>query len=156
MEEKEQPKDEALMHDFKESSSASSFFSMKVLVILLIAILFGSGTGYLLAGSGGTSGNLIQKAGLPGGSGVEKGKTYGSDDKVFSDTTEGKLMVGGIEGEGAYHLERGSGKEQWAYLTSSTLDLTQFVGRKVKVWGKTEKAQVAPWLMDAGRVEVLE
>ena len=41
-------------------------------------------------------------------------------------------------------------------MTSSVVDLSQFVDRKVKVWGSTQTAQVAGWLMDVGRVEVLE
>jgi hypothetical protein len=42
------------------------------------------------------------------------------------------------------------------YLTSSLVDLSQFVKRKIKVWGETQKAKVAGWLMDVGKVEVLQ
>jgi hypothetical protein len=41
------------------------------------------------------------------------------------------------------------------YLTSSTVDLSPFVGKKVRVWGQTFTGQKAGWLMDVGLVEVL-
>ncbi|MDO8269715.1 MAG: hypothetical protein Q7T54_03530, partial [Candidatus Levybacteria bacterium] len=62
---------------------------------------------------------------------------------------------GGIDGEGEYHLERPGGDSQNVYMSSSTVDLAQFTGRKVKVWGQTNSAQKAGWLMDVGKVEVL-
>jgi len=33
--------------------------------------------------------------------------------------------------------------------------LSKFVGKNIKVWGQTQSAQYAGWLMDVGRVEVL-
>jgi len=36
------------------------------------------------------------------------------------------------------------------------IDLEKFVGRKVKVWGQTFAAQKAGWLMDVGKLKVLE
>lgn len=88
---------------------------------------------------------------------IEKGTVIGSDDtKTFKDTAEGVLKEGGIDGEGAFHLVRPGGEAQNVYLTSSTVDLSSLVDRKIKVWGETQKAQVAGWLMDVGRVEVLE
>lgn len=77
------------------------------------------------------------------------------DKKTFKDSVEGILKEGGIEGEGNFHLERPGGTSQNAYLTSSTVDLTPYVGKKVKVWGQTFKGQKAGWLMDVGLVEVL-
>ena len=65
------------------------------------------------------------------------------------------LKKGGIEGEGAYHLERSGGPSQNVYLTSSVLDLSQLVGRKIKVWGETNSAQKAGWLMDVGRAQII-
>jgi len=38
---------------------------------------------------------------------------YGSNDtKTFKDTAEGTLKEGGIDGEGAFHLERPGGDSQ--------------------------------------------
>jgi hypothetical protein len=39
-------------------------------------------------------------------------------------------------------------------MTSSVVDLSLVLDKKVKVWGETQAAQKAGWLMDVGRVEV--
>jgi hypothetical protein len=77
------------------------------------------------------------------------------DTKTFPDQAEGILREGGFEGEGSFHLERPGGKSQNAYLTSSAIDLSEFVGKKVRVWGATFRASKAGWLMDVGYLEVL-
>ncbi len=76
------------------------------------------------------------------------------DKKTFKDSVEGILREGGIEGEGNFHIERPGGESQNAYLTSSTVDLSSYVGKKVKVWGQTFSGQKAGWLMDVGLVEI--
>ena len=68
---------------------------------------------------------------------------------------EGTLKKGGIQDEGQFHLVRPGGDSQNVYLTSSIVDLSKFVDKKIKVWGQTQKARVAGWLMDVGKVEVL-
>jgi hypothetical protein len=77
------------------------------------------------------------------------------DTETFKDTAEGKLEKGGLNGEGSHHLVRPGGESQTVYLTSSIVDLDKFVGSKVKIWGETFAAQKAGWLMDVGRLEVL-
>lgn len=76
------------------------------------------------------------------------------DKKTFKDSAEGILREGGIDGEGNFHLERTGGISQNAYLTSSTVDLSNYIGKKVKVWGQTFSGQKAGWLMDVGLVEI--
>ncbi|MDP3988354.1 MAG: hypothetical protein Q8P80_04395 [Candidatus Levybacteria bacterium] len=156
MEEKNQST-ENILHNF--DSSRKSLFSGKLLMFLSIVVLLGVGTGYLLSknntglsvgGPGGTSN-------LTGGSSVSKGTVEGSSDmKTNKDNAEGILKEGGIEGEGQFHLVRPGGDSQNVYLTSSNIDLSKFKDRKIKVWGQTQTAQKAGWLMDVGRVEVLE
>ena len=88
---------------------------------------------------------------------IKKGTVVGlSDNKTFKDSAEGKLEKGGIDGEGSHHLVRPGGESQNVYLTSSVVDLDKFVGRKVKVWGETFSAQKAGWLMDVGKLKVLD
>jgi hypothetical protein len=142
-----------LMHDFKERNTA--FLSPKLIILLLVVAFFGTGSGFLLShlgkGSGQTGivGKNVNEASMPAG------KTFGSNDIVYyKDTTFGILKAGGIDGEGQYHLERPGGVSQNVYLTSSDVDLSQFIDRKIKVWGQTQTAQTAGWLMDVGRVEV--
>lgn len=141
----------SLMNDFKEEVTKSQTNPMKYIGLVLLIILFGVGSGYLFANKSGAKND-----GASPDYAVSKGKSFGvTDTKDFPDSATGKVQVGGIEGEGAYHLERTGGESQNVYMTSSALDLSQFVNKKVKVWGTTQTAQHAGWLMDVGKLEVL-
>ena len=153
---------EPVIHDFSQDSSffprsARSWlretFTPKVLAIFATFIVLGLFTGFILS-----SGKGIISIGKDGtSSNISKGEVFGSDDtKTFKDTVSGILKKGGIDGEGVYHLVRPGGDSQNVYLTSSIVDLSQFLDRKIKVWGETQKAKRAGWLMDVGRVEILE
>lgn len=134
-------------------SNSDSIINPKTLMILAVVILLGVGTGYFLSKSNVGSVSVGKNG---NGSALGKGTVIGSNDlKTFKDSTEGLLKEGGIDGEGQFHLERPGGESQNVYLTSSSVDLSQFLGKKIKVWGQTQKAQKAGWLMDVGRVEVL-
>ena len=74
----------------------------------------------------------------------------------FPDSAEGILKEGGIDGEGNFHLERPGGPSQNVYLFSNTVDLSEFVGKKVMVQGKTYAAEKAGWLMEVGYIEVIQ
>jgi len=149
----EKPLDNYLVHDVNMTNT--SIFTPKLLIALIIAVVLGLGSGYALSKREATG---VKNTGGPvSSSKLEKGATVGSGDtKIFKDTAEGILKSGGIDGEGAYHLSRPGGDSQNVYLTSSLVDLSQFVKRKIKVWGETQKAKVAGWLMDVGKVEVLQ
>jgi hypothetical protein len=152
-ENKKTTEDAPVMHSFTEKQQAVS--PMKLIIFLGVIALIGVGTGYGLAQFSARTGTSIVPAALNPNA-PQKGKTYGTgDEKTFSDTAEGTLREGGIEGEGQYHLERTGGESQNVYMTSSSVDLSQFMGKKIKVWGQTQKAQTAGWLMDVGKVEVL-
>ena len=56
--------------------------------------------------------------------------------------------------QGTHKLLRSGGESQTAYLTSSVLDLNEYVGKKVKVFGETFGSSQVGWLMDVGKVEV--
>ena len=89
------------------------------------------------------------------GTAVQSDKAAGVvDKKTFNTDATGILREGGIDGEGNFHLERTGGVSQNAYLTSSTVDLSKYIGKKVKVWGQTYQSQKAGWLMDVGLVEI--
>lgn len=90
------------------------------------------------------------------GAEVKSGEVGIEDPQTFRDSTEGVLEAGGIDGEGTHHLVRDGGPSQYAYLTSSVVDLDQFVGKRVQVWGQTFSGQKAGWLMDVGRVKILD
>lgn len=146
---------EPVIHDFSSDANRNLFsFTPKVLAIFAVFIVLGLFSGFIL--SSGKEGILIGKGGTTA-SNISKGEVFGSDDtKTFKDTVSGILKKGGIDGEGVYHLVRPGGDSQNVYLTSSIVDLSQFLDRKIKVWGETQKAKRAGWLMDVGRVEILE
>jgi hypothetical protein len=129
-------------------SGATVFF------VLVLMLALGVGAGYGASFVSAKTGTSLVPAALNPNAPV-KGKIYGNGDtSTFKDTAEGILQKGGDQGDGEYHLVRSGGPSQNVYLTSSSLDLSQFVGSKVKVWGQTQAAQHAGWLMDVGKVEV--
>lgn len=149
----EKPIDNSLVHDF--SMKNASIFTPKLLIALIIAVILGLGSGYALSKRAAVGVDTAE--GPASSSKIGKGTTVGSGDtKIFKDVAEGILKSGGIDGEGAFHLVRPGGDSQNVYLTSSLVDLSIFLDRKVKVWGETQQAKVAGWLMDVGRVEVLQ
>ncbi len=138
-----------------EKNNMKSLYTPKIIAVLIVVVVFGIGTGYVLSGSSRGSGGISSITGSIT-SGAQKGTIVGSDDtKTYNNITEGVLKEGGIEGEGTHHLERPGGDSQNVYITSSNIDFSQYIGRKVKVWGQTHDAQHAGWLMDVGRLQVL-
>lgn len=148
-------KNNGLIRNIDGNTSSSS--SMKPLIIgVILAIVLGLGSGYVGAQmKNKTSGSNAM--GDTSGSNEKVQATAGiADKKTFTDKAEGILKEGGIEDEGSFHLERPGGTSQNVYLTSSTVDLSTYIGKKVRVWGKTFSGEKAGWLMDVGYVEVLQ
>lgn len=113
----------------------------------------GAGTGYLLSKSDGRV------------AGVESINTQmiktdnevGSlDTKTFRDTATGVIEKNGTNGVGTHKLIRDGGPSQTIYMVSSVVDLDQFDGKKVEVWGETQKVAKVSWFMDIGRVKIVE
>jgi hypothetical protein len=146
-------KAEELMHDFK-GGKKEKVLTPKLLITLLIVAVLGVGTGYMLSVSGSDS-KLSGVKNLTGG-GPQSGRIFGVESTEDLDNpAEGILKEGGIDGEGQYHLEREGGTSQYVYMTSANVDLSQFLNKKIRVWGKTQTAKKAGWLLDVMRVEVL-
>ena len=146
----------SLIHDLNSPEKKNSSSTKPLIFTIIIVLILGIGTGYIASNitSAAKKGSLSINNSSSGGT-MGKGFTAGvSDTKSFPDTAEGTLQSGGIDGEGAFHLVRPGGDSQNVYMTSSAVDLTQFIGKKVKVWGQTQTAQKAGWLMDVGKVEV--
>lgn len=145
-----------LIHDFNKENLKNAF-TAKVIALLIGVVVLGVISGYIFAARSGSLVSLgtTTKVGS-NSSAVTKGAVFGSNDtSTFKDKVEGVLKEGGTDGEGAFHLERPGGVSQNVYLTSSSVDLSKFIDKKIKIWGQTQKAQHAGWLMDVGRVEVL-
>ncbi len=120
----------------------------------VLIVLAGLISGYFLSNK--EAGKGIFESGSKAAA-LKEGMEFGSKDtKAFKDTAEGVVEKGGIKGEGSHKLIREGGPSQTVYLTSSIVNLDDFAGRKVKVWGETFAGQKAGWLMDVGRVKILE
>lgn len=121
--------------------------------VLGIALIAGVGTGYVLASTSGKG-----KAGAPIIGGQAAPKSAQQDTQTFKDFAEGKITKkpdpkpGQNYTEGTHLLIRDNAVP--VALTSSVVDLSQYEGKKVKVYGETQKAVAEGWLMDVGKVEV--
>jgi hypothetical protein len=143
--------------DLKEKKSLWREVVVPVVVVLAI-VLSGAVTGYFLSRQpGGTS---IKEKVFEGDHRLVSGaKEMGvKDETAFPDKAQGKLQKkeDGVVVEGSHQLLRPGGAGQTAYLTSSVVNLEQFIGKCVEVWGETFAAQKAGWLMDVGYVRELD
>lgn len=142
-----------LVKEFPKEDKKSA---LKTVLAVILIISAGVATGYFASQIQAPPDELKSTESVTE-EGLKVGDVYGSaDEKTFRDSAEGVLIIGGIDGEGSHHLIRTGGETQSVYLTSSTVDLGLFANHKVKVWGETFSAQKAGWLMDVGRVEVVE
>jgi len=141
---------ENLIHNINEEKTVEGMPVSKLIISLVVVIVLGIGIGfgiYKINNSG--------KGSTTTGQSASKKSAGVADKKNFKDQAEGILKEGGIDGEGNFHLERPGGESQNVYLTSTAVDLSQFVGKKVRVMGETFSGQQAGWLMDVGYVESL-
>lgn len=145
-----QPTSPSIVKKFSNPS-----FGKKNLILAIVSVLVvvaGIGTGYLLSGVK----RNVPKIGTTGEIKITENEAGIKDESKFSTTTDGILTEGGIGGEGTYHLVRGSGPSQYAYLTSSVIDMGPFVGKKVQIWGETVSGKKAGWLIDVGKIKVVD
>jgi len=135
--------------------------TMMIAVISILVVGAGILTGWLLAGGMESSSTSTGETAM---SQEQKNAVTQNDKEAgVSDTSSfekeapiGKLVKGGIDGEGQFHLERDGGPSQNVYLTSTVIDLASFEGKKVQVWGNSLSGKKAGWLMDVGKVKVVE
>ena len=148
--------EDKLVKSFNLQGGSMKGKNLKMVVVIFLTVALGVFSGYFLSQKiGGTKSTGV--AGTGGESGEKAGTVVGSqDESTFKDSAEGLLVKGGVDGEGSHHLKREGGESQNVYLTSSILDLDQYIDHKVKVWGETFSAQKAGWLMDVGRLKVLD
>lgn len=150
---------EGLLRQFSAKGEKTNWREVLLPAGIILGIIFlGALTGYLLAGrriGGPTMSQKIEE----GVEIVQGPKEVGiKDERVFRDTTSGRLVVNDNEAitEGSHKLLRPGGESKTAYVSSSVLDLNQFLGKCVQIWGETFAAQQVAWLMDVGRVKILD
>lgn len=120
-----------------------------ILGVVIAALVLGTLTGYILS----TKNNGSNVSSLVAGN----AKSAQQDTRTFKDFAEGTLKARPqpkdpseyVEGT---HILAREGAVPVA-LTSSVVDLSQFEGKKVKVFGETQKAFKEGWLMDVGKIE---
>ena len=145
-----------VQHMMRQFPKANNKYTMKLTAIALVVVLLGVGTGWFLADRGPVSSSASPTGAVAPGAKDSQKEAGLADESTFSDSAEGVLEEGGIDGEGTHHLVRPGGDDQTAYLTSTVINLDNFVGKKVQVWGQTIAGKKAGWLMDVGRVKIIE
>lgn len=145
----------SMIHELKGTGVKTKISSGFSVIVVVFSIVFGIGTGFLISqftGNESGSGSTLTNASKT----TKDSKSAGVlDKKTFKDQAEGLLKLGGLDGEGNFHLERPGGVSQNVYLTSTSVDLSVFVGKKVRVYGQTFSASKAGWLMDVGYIEII-
>lgn len=123
-----------------------------LIIVLIFSVVLGILTGYLLSHS--KNNKLVSS--ISRGA-TEAPKNPEQDIDTFNNWADGTLQKKTPPKdpneyvEGTHYLIREEGVP--VALTSSVLDLTKYEGKKVRVYGKTEKPIKEGWLMDVGRVE---
>jgi len=141
-----------LIRDLEPKNNQNTLPLSRFFLILIFVLTAGIITGFLISLSKktlGKNGEVTKKTDIKQTAGI-------ADKKTFKDKAEGILKEGGIDGEGNFHLERPGGESQNVYLTSTTVDLSLYTRKKIRVWGETFTAEKAGWLMDVGLVELLQ
>ena len=139
-----------------EPKKTAKFFA-KIVPLLLIIVLIGAGifTGLMLSSvnkSKASQENVLSEENLA----PEIKENFS---QTFKDEAEGIVEKNDDfekYAQGPWKLIRTGGESQTAYLTSSVMDLDEFIGKKVKVYGETFGSDQVSWLMDVGKVEVIE
>lgn len=122
------------------------------IIVVGASVLLGVVTGYILSSK--NSGGIISPLGDNAPAAPQQ------DTRTFRDFAEGTLVARSQSNhstayvEGTHLLER-EGAVPVA-LTSSVVDLSKYEGKKVKVFGETQKAIKEGWLMDVGKVEEVQ
>lgn len=119
--------------------------------VVISSLVLGVAAGYLLSSS-------TPKPTTNTSTSTDQPKTAQQDNRTFRDFAEGTVQKRSqpknkteyIEGT---HILTREGSVSVA-LTSSVIDLSEYEGKKVKVYGETQKAIKEGWLMDVGKVEV--
>ena len=152
--ESKQASTEQVTQPISNRSSGSKMKKIVPLVAILFIIAAGSVSGLYLAS---TNKKPNQKAAINQESLTPEAKQ--SFTQTFRDQAEGTIEKNDKldkYAQGTHKLIRPGGEDQTAYLTSSVLDLDQYAGKKVRVYGETFGSSQVGWLMDVGKVEIIQ
>ena len=120
-----------------------------LLSVAIVSIVLGTLTGYIISNK--KTGGMVG-----GGVLAPTAKNAQTDVRTFKDFAEGVIKAKPQPADGGYvegtHALIRQGAVPVA-LTSSVVDLSLYEGKKVKVYGETQKALKEGWLMDIGKVD---
>lgn len=144
--------------------SADDMSMKNVFIIFALVIVVGVASGFAGSYIKGVSSSTTGKKNDAGATTMSGNKDVVdsagiADKKAFSDSAEGKLQEKTKEDfleEGSFKLVRPGGDSQTVHLTSSTIDMSKFVNKKVRVYGETFASEKVGWLMDVGFIEVIK
>jgi len=124
-------------------------------IVFVVLAVLGIATGFFLSKQISSGGLSIGTSSNEKPTLIKTDKVAGiSDSKTFKDSATGVIEKGGLSGEGTHKLVRDGGPSQTVYMVSSVVDLDEYIGKKVTVWGETMAAKKVSWLMDVGKVEL--
>ena len=149
-----------IIHDIPTETTGLDELPMKkAITIFTLVIVMGIASGFVLSYLGkAKSSSNVTKSGSKMSEKDDVSKSAGiADKKTFKDSAEGSLEENEENAEvGSFRLVRPGGDSQTVYLTSSTVDMSEFVGKKVRVYGETFASDKVGWLMDVGFIEILK
>jgi len=143
-------------HIMKKFPKNNKKKNLSLILASFLVVLAGVSTGWLLSGGALGSGTKRSAEDIAPGAVLDQKEAGIADESLFADFVEGVLEEGGVDGEGTHHLVREGGPSKYVYLTSTVIDLQSFLGKNVTVWGETVAGQTAGWLMDVGKIKVIE
>lgn len=141
------------LREVPKRSGLSKFLPV---IIIIIVVAAGIASGLVLS----SRNKFAKQRGEEAKAAIEEEDLSGGQKESFSQTFRDQAE-GTVEkndqldkyAQGTHKLMRPGGEDQTAYLTSSVLDLDQYVGKKVIVYGETFGSSQVGWLMDVGKVE---
>lgn len=139
----------------KFAQNKGKFSKIVPILVILFIIIAGVFSGLVLS-----SRDKVQKQQTVAGKDEETDpQVQEAFAQTFKDEAEGTIQKNDAldkYAQGTHKLIRAGGESQTAYLTSSVLDLNQYIGKKVKVFGETFGSSQVGWLMDVGKVEEMQ
>ncbi|HEY5600712.1 MAG TPA: hypothetical protein VIK81_01345 [Patescibacteria group bacterium] len=139
-----------------QAPKSKSYLILIVIILAIVAIVGGAAAGILLKGPSVSNTSNVADQAKTNSSGPPLPQ---QDEKTFRDKAEGTIEKNEVDdpyAQGTHKLIREGGESQSAHLVSSVVDLDQYVGKKVEVFGETNQSEEVGWLMDVGRVNELQ
>lgn len=146
---------EKITQPIEPSTSGNKLAKIVPVLLIIIVVVIGIATGFVLSTKNKPSiaGKILLE-----GEGISP-EIQENLSQTFSDEAQGVLEKNtelDRYAQGPWILIRPGGDDQRAFLTSTVLDLDEYIGKEVKVFGETFGSSQVGWLLDVGKVEVID